>query len=126
MATTGIMPTLATGSDRILRRPLDDTVWRSRLPCGQVHLIPDRCKGCKLCIEFCPQQVLVQSTATNAKGYHYPVVAPGKQDACVVCGFCSLICPEFAIFATEIDLVAAPTVLSPTSVATPDAKAALR
>jgi NAD-dependent dihydropyrimidine dehydrogenase PreA subunit len=38
----------------------------------------------------------------NSKGYHYPVVAPGKEDACVHCGFCSLICPEFAIYTEEV------------------------
>ena len=41
--------------------------------------------------------------ATNAKGYHYPAVASGKQESCVACGFCALICPEFAIFAVEVE-----------------------
>ncbi|HET7770151.1 MAG TPA: ferredoxin family protein [Chloroflexota bacterium] len=85
------------------RRPLDETAWRSKLPRGQVHLIPSRCKGCRLCIEFCPQDVLTLSGAMNGKGYHFPVVAEGKQDACVACGFCALVCPEFAVFAVEIE-----------------------
>lgn len=87
---------------RLLRRPLDEAAWRARLPRGQVHLIPDRCKGCRMCVEFCPQDVLTLSDAMNAKGYHYPVVAAGKQDSCVACGFCSLVCPELAIFAVEL------------------------
>jgi 2-oxoglutarate ferredoxin oxidoreductase subunit delta len=73
------------------------------VPRGEVYLIPDRCKGCRLCIEFCPQDVLQESTALNAKGYHYPEIAPSKEDACVHCDFCTLICPEFAIFTREID-----------------------
>ena len=89
-----------------LRRPLDEESWRARLPRGQVYLIANRCKGCRMCVEFCPQQVLTLSEGINAKGYHFPVVAPGKQDACVACGFCSLICPEFAIFAVEAPLAA--------------------
>ncbi|HEU5315747.1 MAG TPA: ferredoxin family protein [Chloroflexota bacterium] len=95
-----------------LRRPLDDDAWRARRPRGQVHLIPERCKGCKLCVEFCPQDVLVISDSMNAKGYRYPVVAAGKQDACVACGFCTLICPEFAVFAVDLETgaTAIPTV----------------
>ena len=73
-------------------------------PRGQVYLLPERCKGCRLCIQFCPQQVLQKSHATNAKGYRYPEVAPGKETACVHCEFCSIVCPEFAIFTREVPL----------------------
>lgn len=82
------------------RRPIDTS--RVVLPRGQVHVIPDRCKGCKFCIEFCPEQVLVESSALNAKGYRYPVVAPGKEESCVHCGFCTLVCPELAIYTLEV------------------------
>ncbi len=71
---------------------------RVKVPHGQVYMIPERCKGCRLCIEFCPQHILQESIHINAKGYHYPEIAPGKEAACVHCGFCTLICPEFAIF----------------------------
>ncbi len=72
------------------------------LPRGQVYLILERCKGCGLCIHFCPRQVLQESPGANAKGYHYPQLAPGKETACIHCEFCSLICPEFAIFTREV------------------------
>jgi 2-oxoglutarate ferredoxin oxidoreductase subunit delta len=81
------------------RTPFDRTV--GTVPMGQVFLIPERCKGCNFCIEFCPREVLVESVAMNAKGYHYPAVATGKDDECADCSFCALICPEFAIF-TEL------------------------
>lgn len=71
-------------------------------PRGQVYLIPERCKGCELCVEFCPEDVLYTSDLTNAKGYHYPEVAAGKEDSCVHCEFCSLVCPEFAIFTQAV------------------------
>ncbi len=83
------------------RQPVD--LHRMRVPRGQVYLIPERCKGCRMCVDFCPQQVLQVSTARNSKGYHYPEVAPGKEDACVNCQFCMLMCPEFAIFSVEVD-----------------------
>ncbi len=83
----------------LFRKPLDaDSVT---VPHGQVFVIPERCKGCRFCIDFCPEQVLAESDGMNAKGYHYPVVAAGKESACVHCGFCKLICPEFAIYTEE-------------------------
>jgi 2-oxoglutarate ferredoxin oxidoreductase subunit delta len=78
------------------RTPLNIT--EVHIPRGQVCLIPNRCKGCGLCIEFCPQDVLCITEERNAKGYHYPTIAPGKEAGCVHCEFCTLVCPEFAIF----------------------------
>jgi 2-oxoglutarate ferredoxin oxidoreductase subunit delta len=75
---------------------------QARRPRGRVFVIPDRCKGCNYCIEFCPHNVLVASAQMNAKGYHYPVVAPGKESECIHCRFCDLICPELAIFTEEL------------------------
>ena len=75
----------------ILRRPLDGVA--QRLPRGQVFVIPERCKGCLFCIEFCPKDVLVESPKMNAKGYHYPAVASAKEDECVHCQFCTVVIP---------------------------------
>jgi 2-oxoglutarate ferredoxin oxidoreductase subunit delta len=84
----------------LTRRPLDAT--KVRVPRGKVFIIPDRCKGCRFCIDFCPRDVLEETTEMNAKGYHYPVIVEGKEDECIACQFCSIICPEFAIYTEEI------------------------
>ena len=84
------------------RTPLD--ISRTVVPRGQIFLIPDRCKGCNLCIHFCPRQVLRESNKSNHKGYHYPELAPDKEGACIHCDFCTLICPEFAIYTLEVTL----------------------
>lgn len=89
------------GSHVQQREPLD--ISTAHVPRGQVYVIPERCKGCDFCIVFCPTQVLAVSREINAKGYHYPIVAPGKEDACIHCGFCDLVCPELAIFTKEIN-----------------------
>jgi len=68
---------------------------------GQIDIIKDRCKGCRFCIEFCPKQVLEESSEFNSKGYH-PVYA-AHSDECVNCGLCELICPEFAIRVTPVE-----------------------
>ncbi|MBW8010571.1 MAG: ferredoxin family protein [Chloroflexi bacterium] len=73
------------------------------VPIGQVYIIPERCKECELCIEFCPKDVLQNSAETNAKGYHYPEVIEGMEGECVNCEFCMIVCPEFAIFSLEVE-----------------------
>ncbi len=87
--------------DGRFRQPID--LADAHVPKGQVYVIPERCKGCDFCIRFCPKEVLVASTEMNAKGYHYPVVAQGKEDDCIHCQFCDLICPEMAIFTAEVE-----------------------
>jgi len=82
------------------RAPLDRAT--AVVPRGVVYVIPSRCKECRFCIDFCPRDVLILSTETNAKGYRYAAVAPGKEDACVHCEFCSLVCPEYAIYTVEV------------------------
>lgn len=83
------------------REPID--IDTARVPHGQVYVIPERCKGCDFCMAFCPAQVLAPSTVNNAKGYHYPVVAPGKETACIHCKFCDLVCPEMAIYTEDLN-----------------------
>jgi 2-oxoglutarate ferredoxin oxidoreductase subunit delta len=68
------------------------------VPRGTVYVIIEECKGCGLCIEFCPRGVLEFSAETNAKGHHYPIVV--KNGECANCQLCYLICSDFAIFST--------------------------
>lgn len=82
------------------RTPID--IHQARIPQGQVYLIPERCKGCKICVALCPQGVLQESKTVNGKGYHYPEIVPGMETECVHCEFCTLVCPEFAIFTLEV------------------------
>jgi 2-oxoglutarate ferredoxin oxidoreductase subunit delta len=81
------------------RRPLD--LDRIKIPRGKIHVIKERCKGCGLCVEYCPRGVLEMSEEFNPKGYHPPRVR--DEDACVACGLCELLCPEFAIFSEEVE-----------------------
>ncbi len=76
------------------RQPLDRN--HIQVPHGIVHIIEERCKGCGFCVEFCPQDVLVMSKRTNAKGYHPPELTDDSH--CINCGLCALLCPDFAIY----------------------------
>lgn len=64
---------------------------------GEVFIISSRCKGCGLCWNYCPQNVLEESPSYNEKGYHFPKLKEDIEKFCVDCGFCTLMCPEFAI-----------------------------
>lgn len=79
---------------RYWRAPLD--IERMQIPRGEVRIIVDRCKGCGFCVEYCPKDVLVLSDAFNRKGYHPPTAL--KEEACINCGLCEMICPDFAIY----------------------------
>ncbi len=80
----------------VWRKPFDaDTI---AIPRGDIHILPDRCKGCGFCVEYCPRSVLSLSAGYNAKGYHPPEVV--KPEGCVDCRLCEMLCPDFAIFVT--------------------------
>ena len=83
---------------RLWRKPLDHD--RISIPRGKIHLILDRCKGCELCVNYCPRDALETSSLFNAKGYHPPQVRDVER--CVACGLCEILCPEFAIFVVEV------------------------
>lgn len=56
----------------------------------------DNCKGCGLCINVCPKNVLALSqTKINKKG-HKPVEAVREND-CIGCAFCATMCPDCII-----------------------------
>jgi len=86
------------GGERALataRKPLSP---QHKLKILEVDIItvPDRCKGCELCIELCPKDVLDHDPKLNVHGVHPPVVV--NEDDCVGCGLCEQICPDLAIF----------------------------
>lgn len=68
---------------------------------GKIHIVTERCKGCAFCVEYCPKDVLEMSDDFNVKGYHPPYVK--DEGNCVYCQLCETICPEFALFVTQMD-----------------------
>ncbi len=63
---------------------------------GVVVIRAERCKGCALCVEYCPTDVLALSAAFTTKGYHPPEIV--RPEACSGCDLCGMYCPDFAIY----------------------------
>lgn len=63
---------------------------------GAIIVNSDRCKGCALCVDACPNGVLaLASKKVNVHGYSYVEVAmPGD---CVGCAACAIVCPDGCI-----------------------------
>jgi 2-oxoglutarate ferredoxin oxidoreductase subunit delta len=68
---------------------------RANLPRGCVTVFPNWCKGCDLCVEFCPGGVLKHGESGR--------VIVANPDQCRGCRWCELHCPDFAIFVTVLD-----------------------
>jgi MinD superfamily P-loop ATPase containing an inserted ferredoxin domain len=59
------------------------------------HLIRKRyCKGCGICVAFCPKKVLVIKEGK---------VFAERPELCIGCRMCELRCPDFAIEVHEED-----------------------
>ena len=56
----------------------------------------DNCKGCGLCVDVCPKQVLALAEDQINKKGHHPVVALNIED-CIGCAFCATMCPDCII-----------------------------
>lgn len=54
-----------------------------------LHVNKDWCKGCNICVAFCPKNVLeLKDGKINIKDI----------ESCILCGQCELRCPDYAIY----------------------------
>ena len=55
----------------------------------------DRCKGCGLCVEFCPKKIIMLADHFNVLGFHPATVT--NVERCTGCGICAWMCPDVVI-----------------------------
>ena len=55
---------------------------------SEIRIDHRRCKGCEICVAFCPRQVLAMD---DQKAVVVDLAA------CIACDLCVLRCPDFAI-----------------------------
>lgn len=56
---------------------------------NKVIVNKDRCKGCGICVAFCPVQVFTQ----DEDG----IAIPTYVEKCIGCKMCVMRCPDFAV-----------------------------
>jgi NAD-dependent dihydropyrimidine dehydrogenase PreA subunit len=56
-----------------------------------VRIEADQCKGCRLCVETCPNHCIVIGSKINRLGYQH---ARFERPECTACGLCFYVCPE--------------------------------
>lgn len=62
---------------------------------GQVQIDTELCKGCGLCVFFCPKSVLDLTGKVNSKGYQ--TVKASNPTSCTGCAICAQVCPDIAL-----------------------------
>ena len=65
-------------------------------PRGEVFIYATWCKGCHICVDFCPPKVLEMGATDN-----HPVVA--HPEKCTACHFCDTHCPDLAIVVRKLE-----------------------
>lgn len=78
---------------------------------AKVSVDKEKCKGCLLCVAFCPKGLLAQSKKLNRRGANFiefsrkankkgggiPPLAGHDTGECIGCAMCAVICPECCI-----------------------------
>lgn len=61
----------------------------------EITINREKCKGCLLCVLFCPKGLIVVEEGLNSKGVKPVKFKEGAE--CVGCCMCALICPDCCI-----------------------------
>ncbi len=63
---------------------------------AKITIDKEHCKGCGLCVMYCPKKILTLSDKeTNKNGYF--VLTVTDMDSCIGCANCGVMCPDSVI-----------------------------
>jgi 2-oxoglutarate ferredoxin oxidoreductase subunit delta len=58
-----------------------------------VRIFEEWCKGCGICVAFCPKNVLILNHEGKAE--------VARLEDCIYCKLCEILCPDFAVNVQE-------------------------
>ena len=62
----------------------------------------DKCKGCELCVNFCPKKIISMDTGSvNSKGYRPAGIS--NMAECSGCASCAMMCPDCCISIYQLE-----------------------
>jgi 2-oxoglutarate ferredoxin oxidoreductase subunit delta len=62
---------------------------------AKITIKRENCKGCLLCISFCPKAAIIVDKELNLKGVEAVKIKEGAE--CSGCALCAVICPDCCI-----------------------------
>ncbi len=62
----------------------------------KIYIDKEVCKGCGLCLYFCPKGIFEISRQRNKKGYNF--IEAKYPEKCILCKNCEINCPDLAIY----------------------------
>ncbi len=62
----------------------------------KIEINTKTCKGCELCILYCPKGCIKQDNFFNKKGIK-PILFLDEDNKCTGCSFCAIVCPDVCI-----------------------------
>lgn len=66
------------------------------MPKGNLTFESEKCKGCGLCVAFCPVKILyIDKNSLNQQGYN--IVKMTDPNMCIGCASCAIMCPDSII-----------------------------
>lgn len=89
------VPLIRVGEWREPRPPAGPAGNVEEQPVPRILIDAEQCKGCGLCVEACPQQVIAVGKRINARGQLY--ATPAVPAHCIGCRCCAIACPEAAV-----------------------------
>jgi 2-oxoglutarate ferredoxin oxidoreductase subunit delta len=64
---------------------------------GYIEIIEDRCKGCEMCVDACPRDLIIFPMKKLNKAGYFIAQFNDPEEKCPACKMCAVACPDCAI-----------------------------